>query len=125
MGLPLASVHWRNFRRLLITSLNDPVNFWVTGLEKDTSTTYGDITDYNKLFQSITQFQPDLILHLAAQLLVRRSYREPVRTFLVNTQGTAHVIEAGRSVKSVKGILCITTDKVYKNNEMALALSRK
>lgn len=95
----------------------NPSIFSTTRLESDTSTTYGDITDYNKLLQAISKFQPDLILHLAAQPLVRRSYREPVRTFLVNTQGTAHVIEAARSVKSVKGILCITTDKVYKNNE--------
>jgi CDP-glucose 4,6-dehydratase len=56
-------------------------------------------------------------LHLAAQPLVRRSYREPVQTFLVNAQGTAHVLEAARTVKSIKGVLCITTDKVYKNNE--------
>lgn len=79
--------------------------------------TIGDICDYEKLHAAIQSFQPDLILHLAAQPLVRKSYREPVMTFLINAQGTAHVLEAARQVKSVKGVLCITTDKVYKNNE--------
>lgn len=79
--------------------------------------TIADICDYEKLYAAIDCFQPDLILHLAAQPLVRKSYREPVRTFLVNAQGTAHVLEAARKIKSVKGVLCITTDKVYKNNE--------
>ena len=80
---------------------------------------FGDICNYEKLLRSLVKFQPDLILHLAAQPLVRRSYSEPLRTFLVNTQGTANVLEAARTVKSVKGVLCITTDKVYDNKEWA------
>src|SRR3569623_232881 len=56
-------------------------------------------------------------LHLAAQPLVRHSYRHPVDTFAVNALGTAHVREAARLVMSVRGVVCITTDKVYKNNE--------
>lgn len=94
-----------------------PSLFGATRLGEDTRTTFGDICDYDRLHASIAEFQPDLILHLAAQPLVRKSYREPVRTFMVNAQGTAHVLEAARTVKSVKGVLCITTDKVYKNNE--------
>jgi len=94
-----------------------PSLFEATQLVEDTQSTFGDICDYDNLQVAISNFQPDLVLHLAAQPLVRRSYREPVRTFLVNAQGTAHVLEAARSVKSVKGVLCITTDKVYKNNE--------
>jgi CDP-glucose 4,6-dehydratase len=94
-----------------------PSLFEATHLIEDTQSTFGDICDYENLQLAISNFQPDLILHLAAQPLVRRSYREPVRTFLVNAQGTAHVLEAARSVRSVKGVLCITTDKVYKNNE--------
>lgn len=94
-----------------------PSLFEATRLAEDTQSTFGDICDYDRLHSAVASFQPDLILHLAAQPLVRKSYREPVRTFLVNAQGTAHVLEAARSVKSVKGVLCITTDKVYKNNE--------
>ncbi len=94
-----------------------PSLFEATHLVEDTQSTFGDICDYEDLQIAMSNFQPDLVLHLAAQPLVRRSYREPVRTFLVNAQGTAHVLEAARSVKSVKGVLCVTTDKVYKNNE--------
>ena len=86
-------------------------------LKDEIQSEFGDICNYENLLNSIDKYQPDLILHLAAQPLVRRSYSEPLRTFLINTQGTAHVLEAARTVKSVKGVLCITTDKVYKNNE--------
>lgn len=94
-----------------------PSLFTELKLAESMPTTFGDICDYEVLKDAISSFQPDLILHLAAQPLVRRSYKEPLRTFLVNAQGTAHVLEAARHIKSVKGVLCITTDKVYKNNE--------
>jgi len=94
-----------------------PSLFQALNLASDIPTTFSDITDFENLYKSIRFHEPDLILHLAAQPIVRRSYREPLATFLVNAQGTAHVLEAARSVKSVKGVLCITTDKVYKNNE--------
>jgi CDP-glucose 4,6-dehydratase len=58
-----------------------------------------------------------VVLHLAAQPLVRRSYRIPRETFEINAQGTANLLEAVRGVDSIKGVLCITTDKVYKNLE--------
>jgi len=86
-------------------------------LADDIPTTYGDICDYASLLAAVESAAPDLILHLAAQPLVRHSYRQPVETFAVNAQGTAHVLEAARSVKSVRGVVCITTDKVYKNHE--------
>ena len=76
-----------------------------------------DIRDFKSLSEEMDRFQPDLILHLAAQPLVRRSYRIPRETFEINSQGTANVLEAARLVSSIKGILCITTDKVYKNVE--------
>jgi CDP-glucose 4,6-dehydratase len=95
----------------------NPSLFEAVRLAEETVSTLADICDYDRLHGAIADYQPDLILHLAAQALVRRSYREPVRTFLVNAQGTAHLLEAARSIKSVKGVLCITTDKVYKNNE--------
>lgn len=78
-----------------------------------------DINDYERFKACVARFQPDLILHLAAQPLVRRSYREPVATFAANVMGTAHVLEAARLTPSVRGVVCITTDKVYKNNEWA------
>jgi CDP-glucose 4,6-dehydratase len=76
-----------------------------------------DIRNFETLREAIVKFQPDLVLHLAAQPLVRRSYRIPRETFEVNAQGTANVLEAIRGVNSIKGVLCITTVKVYKNFE--------
>ncbi len=76
-----------------------------------------DIRNFESLREEITKFQPDLVLHLAAQPLVRISYRMPRETFEVNAQGTANVLEAIRGVDSIQGVLCITTDKVYKNFE--------
>lgn len=77
--------------------------------------TEGDIRDFAELQNAMMEFRPDIVLHLAAQPLVRRSYRIPMETFEINTQGTVNVLEAARSVPSVRGILCITTDKVYRN----------
>ena len=94
-----------------------PSMFHDLGLADDIPTSFGDICDYESLSEAIHAFEPELILHLAAQPLVRRSYREPVLTFAVNAQGTAHVLEAARQTKSVKAVLCITTDKVYENKE--------
>lgn len=86
-------------------------------LDSDISSYLGDICDYALVERVVQDVQPDLILHLAAQPLVRRSYREPRYTFSVNAQGTANLIDAARAVRSVKGVVCVTTDKVYKNNE--------
>lgn len=94
-----------------------PNLFEAAGLSDTISGRLGDIRDYDTLLESMSTFKPDLVLHLAAQPLVRRSYRIPRETFDVNTQGTANVLEAARQVGSVQGVLCITTDKVYKNNE--------
>lgn len=94
-----------------------PSLFTALGLGAEIESEIGDICDYDALAQAMARFRPDLVLHLAAQPLVRKSYREPLRTFLVNTQGTAHVLEAARQSGSVKGVLCITTDKVYANRE--------
>ncbi|WP_305820959.1 CDP-glucose 4,6-dehydratase [Massilia brevitalea] len=94
-----------------------PSMFDATGLRADGNTTFGDILDYEALHAAMAAFRPDLILHLAAQPLVRRSYREPLETFAVNAQGTANVLEAARQVPGVRGVVCITTDKVYQNNE--------
>lgn len=94
-----------------------PSLFSALNLKESITSFYGDICNYEQLYQVIQEIEPDLILHLAAQPLVRRSYHDPLLTFEVNVQGTAHVLEAARKVKSVKAVLCITTDKVYKNHE--------
>ena len=96
-----------------------PALFDAAGLSADIPTTFGDICDAAAVRDAMAAFAPDLVLHLAAQPLVRRSYAEPVRTFMVNAQGTAHVLEAARTVPGIAGVVCVTTDKVYRNNEWA------
>lgn len=77
----------------------------------------GDIRDLAQLTASVTQFNPDIILHLAAQPLVRLSYQQPVETYSTNVMGTVHVLEAARQCANLKAIINITTDKCYENKE--------
>jgi CDP-glucose 4,6-dehydratase len=95
----------------------DPSLFQAIKLEGDISHTVGDIRDYDALLTCFRVQRPEIVLHLAAQPLVRRSYREPLSTFAINAQGTAHVLEAARTVRTVQAVVCVTTDKVYKNRE--------
>jgi len=76
-----------------------------------------DIRNAKKVQEVIGIFRPEIVFHLAAQPLVRRSYREPIENWSSNVMGTAHVLEACRHVESVKAIVAITTDKVYANQE--------
>ena len=77
----------------------------------------GDIRDFPSLKRRMVETQPDLVLHLAAQPLVLQSYRIPQETFETNVTGTVNVMEAALLSDSLAGVLCITTDKVYKNND--------
>ncbi len=77
----------------------------------------GDILDLRKLKKTLAVAQPDIVFHLAAQPLVRASYVDPLRTLMVNVQGTATVLEACREVSSIKAIINVTTDKCYENKE--------
>jgi CDP-glucose 4,6-dehydratase len=78
---------------------------------------HADIRDLTTLSQAIKQAQPDIVIHMAAQSLVRESYKHPVETYATNVMGTVNVFEAVRPVSSVKAILNITTDKCYENRE--------
>ena len=75
----------------------------------------GDVRDLDSLTQAVRVARPDIIFHLAAQPLVRRSYRMPVETFATNAQGTVHVLDAARAHDGISAIVIITTDKVYEN----------
>jgi CDP-glucose 4,6-dehydratase len=81
------------------------------------SNTFGDITDQAKLTAKIQEIRPEVILHLAAQPLVRLSFEIPVETMNTNIMGTAHLLEAVRLTDSQCTVLCITTDKCYENRE--------
>lgn len=76
-----------------------------------------DIRDAGKIRELVESFRPELVFHLAAQPLVRRSYRDPLANWSTNVIGTANVLDACRNVDSVRAIVAITTDKVYANQE--------
>ena len=78
----------------------------------------GDILDSEKLEKAISDFQPEIIFHLAAQPLVRLSYSEPLLTYQTNVIGTLNVLEAARKCSSVKAFVNVTTDKCYENKEI-------
>jgi len=81
-----------------------------------TNSEIGDIRDLRKLSNSIEDFSPDILIHMAAQPLVIKSYSKPVETFETNVIGTANVLEAARHSKTIKAIINITTDKCYEND---------
>lgn len=91
----------------------DPNLYSALGLEEDLSSTIADIRDYNKLFAVFRKEDPEIVLHLAAQPLVRASYDDPLYTFSTNVMGTANVLECIRKTDTVKAAVIITTDKVY------------
>lgn len=94
-----------------------PAMFDVIGAADLCEHIVGDIRDRAAMEAAVKEFQPDIVIHMAAQPLVRRSYRQPVETFDVNVMGTVNLLEACRPVESVGSIVIVTTDKCYANNE--------
>lgn len=80
----------------------------------------GDVCDYAKLQRFVDQVQPQVIFHLAAQSLVRKSYEQPLRTYSTNVLGVANILESVRHCSAVKAILVVTSDKCYENRESSL-----
>ena len=76
-----------------------------------------DIRSFDNLKESMADFNPDILIHMAAQPLVRYSYDNPIETYEVNVLGTVHVLEAAKNCNNLKAIINVTTDKCYENNE--------
>ena len=101
-------------------SLEPPTNpsiFEATKTASQMKSIIGDIRDRKKLDNAVKDAAPDIVLHLAAQPIVRTSYKDPVGTYESNVMGTVNILEAVRATSSVKSFVNITTDKVYKNKE--------
>ncbi|MCW5867664.1 MAG: CDP-glucose 4,6-dehydratase [Candidatus Eremiobacteraeota bacterium] len=96
--------------------ITQPSLFDALALELEADTR-ADLGDLEKLRAVVEKAQPEIVLHLAAQPLVRESYQDPVGTFATNVLGTAHLLESLRGVNSVKAVVVVTTDKVYHNEE--------
>ncbi len=96
-----------------LPSLYNLLNF-----EKKCSSHFDDIRDFNNLKKCLESFQPDMIFHLAAQPLVIKSYKDPVETLSTNIMGTVNLLEICKSLKSIKAIVNITSDKCYENKNI-------
>jgi CDP-glucose 4,6-dehydratase len=90
--------------------------FVAAGIEADVHHRIGDIRDLDTLRGAFSEARPDVVIHMAAQALVRLSYAEPVETFATNVMGTVNLLEAARHLPSIKAILIVTSDKCYENN---------
>lgn len=103
-------------------SLNPPTEpslFKIAKMEQDVNSIIGDIRDYTSLKAAFDEAQPEIVLHLAAQPIVRDSYKDPAYTYETNVMGTVNILECVRNSGCVKSFLNVTTDKVYLNKEWA------
>lgn len=91
--------------------------FELAGLKDKLHHVQGDVRDLEHLKQVFDEAQPEIVIHMAAQPIVRDSYTDPVYTYETNVMGTVNVLECVRQSQSVRSFLNVTTDKVYKNNE--------
>lgn len=101
-------------------SLEPPTNpnlFILSGIEQKMHSIIGDVRDRRHLMQVFDEVQPEIVIHLAAQPIVRESYKNPVETYEINVMGTVNILEAVRLHPSVRSVLNVTTDKVYYNRE--------
>ena len=89
--------------------------FYKSDIGNRITSIYGDILNYKKLFKSIDHAKPEIFFHLAAQPLVSIGYKNPLKTFNTNIIGTVNVLEILKQSESIKSIIVVTSDKVYKN----------
>lgn len=94
-----------------------PNLFTLSGAEKSMRSVVGDVRDFAHMRNIFAEFRPEIVFHLAAQPIVRESYRDPRYTYETNVMGTVNLLECVRSCESVKSVLNVTTDKVYFNDE--------
>ena len=95
----------------------DPSLFILCDLASQMKSIVGDIRDLKHLLKAMQESQPEIVIHMAAQPLVRESYKNPVDTYEINVMGTVNICEAVRQTPSVKSFVNVTTDKVYLNKE--------
>jgi len=104
-----------------LTPESEPSFFRLCGLDGRMRSTFGDIRDHAELARALQSATPEIVFHLAAQPLVRRSYREPVDTLAANVLGTAHLLEAARGSPSARAVVVVTSDKCYEDTGASAA----
>jgi len=97
----------------------DPALFEVARVAEGMSSIIGDIREREVLARALVEADPEIVIHMAAQPLVRASYDDPVGTYATNVMGTVHLLEAVRAAPSVRAACIVTTDKCYENREWA------
>lgn len=95
----------------------DPSLFSLLKVQNGMASVIGDVRDFDTLYAAFCRARPEIVLHLAAQPLVRESYREPKQTYETNVMGTVNLLECVRRTDCVRSLLNVTTDKVYQNRE--------
>ena len=106
-------------RGIALSAPTDPALFDVARVGGGMDHQVADIRDYGRIQNLVAEFNPEIVIHMAAQPLVRLSYQQPIETYATNVMGTVHVLEAARHSGSVRSIVNITTDKCYENREWA------
>ena len=94
-----------------------PNLFSLSGVEGQMRSVIGDVRDFDRLWQAFSEARPEIVLHLAAQPIVREGYRDPRGTYETNVMGTVNLLECARRAGTVRSFLNVTTDKVYINRE--------
>jgi CDP-glucose 4,6-dehydratase len=100
-----------------LTPPTKPSLFEICNIDSLITSVIGDVRDLDKISQAMLAAQPDIVIHMAAQPLVRDSYKIPVETYATNVMGTVHVLESVRKCPTVKSVINVTTDKCYENKE--------
>ena len=95
----------------------DPSIFRLTEMEQKMTSVSGDIRDLGRLKETFNRYQPEIVIHMAAQPIVRESYKDPVYTYETNVMGTVNILECVRLFSCVRSFVNVTTDKVYLNRE--------
>ena len=95
----------------------DPNMFTLASVADGMASTLGDVREMEHLRQTVARSKPEIVFHMAAQALVRESYKAPVTTYATNVMGTVHLLESVRDAGSVRAAVCITSDKCYANRE--------
>ena len=100
-----------------LSAPTEPSLFEMANIADGMSSYIGDVRDFDSLKACFDKTKPEIVLHLAAQPIVRESYKSPKITYETNVMGTVNILECVRLSDSVRSFLNVTTDKVYKNNE--------
>jgi CDP-glucose 4,6-dehydratase len=104
-------------RGLSLAPSTEPALFNVARIAEGMDHRIADIRDYAAVKSAMDEFKPEIVIHMAAQPLVRLSYQQPIETYATNVMGTVHILEAARLAGSVRAVVNITTDKCYENRE--------